>query len=39
MVRTQLQGDPSTAPIPVILPTAKVQNEDVPSEFKMGTDY
>ena len=38
-VLTRLKGDPSTASIPVILLTAKVQHEDVLGGYKMGADY
>ncbi len=38
-VLTRLKGDPSTASIPVILLTAKVQYEDVLGGYKMGADY
>jgi DNA-binding response OmpR family regulator len=35
----QLKGNPSTASIPVILLTAKVQQEDVLEGYKTGADY
>ncbi len=38
-VLTRLKGEPSTAAIPVILLTAKVQYEDVLGGYKMGADY
>jgi len=38
-VLTRLKGEPSTATIPVILLTAKVQYEDVLGGYKMGADY
>jgi len=38
-VLTRLKGDPGTASIPVILLTAKVQQEDVIEGYKMGADY
>ena len=38
-VLTRLKGDPSTASIPVILLTAKVQHEDVLGDYKMGAEY
>ncbi len=38
-VLTRLKGEPSTASIPVILLTAKVQYEDVLGGYKMGADY
>ncbi len=38
-VLTQLKGDPSTASIPVILLSAKVQREDVLGGYKMGAEY
>ncbi|MFB3060956.1 MAG: response regulator transcription factor [Candidatus Binatia bacterium] len=38
-VLTRLKGEPTTATIPVILLTAKVQYEDVLGGYKMGADY
>jgi CheY-like chemotaxis protein len=38
-VLSRLKGEPSTATIPVILLTAKVQYEDVLGGYKMGADY
>ncbi len=38
-VLTRLKGDNTTATIPVILLTAKVQYEDVLGGYKMGADY
>ena len=38
-VLTRLKEDSSTATIPVILLTAKVQYEDVLGGYKMGADY
>ena len=38
-VLTRLKEDPSTASIPVILLTAKMQNEDILEGYKMGADY
>ncbi len=38
-VLSQLKANPSTAPIPVILVTAKSGDEDVLSGYKEGADY
>ena len=38
-VLDQLKGDAHTAPIPVILVTALVQDEDVLKGYKSGADY
>ncbi len=38
-VLTRLKGNPATASIPVILLTAKVQNEDVEKGYKLGTEH
>jgi len=38
-VLTRLKGDPSTASIPVILLTAKVQHEDILEGYKTGAEY